>query len=134
MGFPSQSPDLSVIWADRPHWAGAEPVRDSDTAAAVSSVNAALRQAEAIPARARAANQARPRAVVASTNTTGLKSRVVLSGLRPIVIKIGCSFRAATRIQSKVVAVAAIASPIAATLAPKETTTVEADEMGRRTI
>ena len=121
-----------MVWPDGA--AAVEPAPASDTAAAVSSVKAALRQAEATPAMAMAANQATPSAAVASMNTAGLKSRVVLSGPRPSVIEIGCPFRAATRIQSKAVAVAAIASPTAATLVPKKTTTVQADEMGRRTI
>src|SRR5664280_1538205 len=104
------------------------------SAARVSPVSAALRQAEAIPEMTRATIHEMQSAAAVSRNTTGLKSRVVLNGATPIVIVMDCEARAAMRHQSKAVALATIASPIAPALTPYETTAVAVVEIGRRII
>ena len=118
MGLSSQSPDLSDMGSDSPNARSSVPVGAPKTAPDVSPVSAALRQAEEIPDTARAMAHAAAKAIAASRNTTGRKSRVVLKEPRPIVTEIGSWFLAATRLQSKAVTVAAIASPIATALAP----------------
>src|ERR1035437_3118238 len=113
----SQWPDVAGVVSE-------SPSRDSDglpatceVASTTSPVTAALLHAEAMPASVEAATQARPSANTASKKRTGLTSRVVLSWPMPRLRARGCWILAATRHQSKAVAIAAIPAAMVKALA-----------------